>query len=94
MSDDEIESLPDVSEWRTGFCDACGGPVLWRWTGLQMVARTGDERLGSREIRHVRPDDSLELLARAAEWYEHASSIGSGAPSWYAEAKRMLGDKA
>jgi hypothetical protein len=91
MSDDEIESLPDVSEWRTGFCDACGGPVLWRWTGLQMVERTCDARLASREIQHVRPD--LELLARAVEWYERWHRIGSGAPGWYEEARRMLAIK-
>ena len=89
MNDDEIESLPDVSEWRTGVCSTCGGPVLWRWTGLRMVAQTGDERLGSREIQHVRPD--MELLARAVEWYEVAHH--SDRAAWYAQAKRMLAIK-
>ena len=63
--DEALECVPDVGKWQSGTCETCGAPTVWRWTGLRMVADTGDERLASKEIRHVAGD--LLAASRAIE---------------------------
>ena len=63
--DEALECVPDVSKWQSGTCETWGAPTVWRWTGLRMVADTGDERLASKEIRHVAGD--LLAASRAIE---------------------------
>ena len=61
--DEALECVPDVGQWQPGKCETCGAPTVWRWTGLRMVADTGDERLASKEIKHTAGERIAELLA-------------------------------
>ncbi len=45
------EQIRDKSKWFSAFCPCCGCPIWKRITNLQMVARTGDEKLAEAEYK-------------------------------------------
>lgn len=92
--DNELEeqeaAVADHGQWQPGHCEKCGSPTMWRWTNLRAVARTGDERLASKEVVPAEAHAMLRILIDAMNWYEQSSTIGSGSPPWYEAARKFM----